>query len=758
MKKLFLIFACLPLLLLAEEKEIPRKILALYDSNFNKDVSATIVHKAAEMPLNHLGLKVHYVDVNQPLPNVNEVEDVLGVLVWSYEWKFEDPKVAKGLLLWLNRLSDEGKKIVVMGAPPFEGETFKLPLSKRNRFWKRLGLKDTDEWVNLTVQTQLEYKNEGLFRFERGYPTVLPTYDRMVPLAKKTECCLLAQEKDFRESVSALVTINDRGAYVANQYAIYWVYGNETAKRGWYINPFAFFEKAFGLEGMARLDTTTLNGRRIYYSHIDGDGWNSRSEIHEYKDEHAISAKVLLDEILKAHPELPVTVGPITADVDPSWYGNEESLQVLKEIADLPQVELASHSFTHPFAWGFFRHYHPHDEYPFAHLYPKGSWLGRGVVAWMRVHMGGYDDTIVEEEYAPSEPKDLHLYNEEYDVPRAYAKKPFSLPLEVHGSVEETNKLVEGKKKVSLYLWSGDCLPFKEALAEVKKEGICNLNGGDSRFDTKFNSYSWVTPLARELDGELQVYSSNSNENTYTDYWRDNFHAFNMLPETFENTESPIRVKPMNIYYHVYSAEKLPGLNAVKQNIEYAKSQEMFPIHAREYSEIVEGFFTARLVDLGEGRVKILDRNSLQTVRFDHAADQAVDFSRSVGVLGQRHYQGSLYVFLDPEVGEPEVALTSLDVLKVEPQEERFYLRSSSWKVTQIKEEGTSLSFEASGYGPLEMSWNAPENGEYEVQIGSAKPFRVGVAYQQLNFKVPLLQKEALPVKISKAKSRRKVG
>ena len=57
----------LPLILLslqigASASPIPRKILVLYDSSYDKETAFLPVHQIAEMPLNHLGFVVVFVD------------------------------------------------------------------------------------------------------------------------------------------------------------------------------------------------------------------------------------------------------------------------------------------------------------------------------------------------------------------------------------------------------------------------------------------------------------------------------------------------------------------------------------------------------------------------------------------------------------------------------------------------------------------------------------------------------------------------
>ena len=115
--------------------------------------------------------------------------------------------------------------------------------------------------------------------------------------------------------------------------------GPGTGRTKWIIDPFAFFQKAFGAELMPIPDVTTLSGRRLWFSHIDGDGWNNMSYIESYRDKPTIAAAVILRELIAPYPDLPVAVGVIGADID-ERYGTPEAARAPRaRLYALPQVE-----------------------------------------------------------------------------------------------------------------------------------------------------------------------------------------------------------------------------------------------------------------------------------------------------------------------------------------------------------------------------------------------------------------------------------
>src|SRR5439155_995443 len=99
-------------------------------------------------------------------------------------------------------------------------------------------------------------------------------------------------------------------------------------------------------EDWPRPDVTTLNGRRLFYSHIDGDGMRNVSEVRP----QALSGEIIHDEILSKVP-LPISVSVVVAEVDPELLGSARTQGLARAMFALPNVEAASHSFTHPLDW-----------------------------------------------------------------------------------------------------------------------------------------------------------------------------------------------------------------------------------------------------------------------------------------------------------------------------------------------------------------------------------------------------------------------
>ncbi len=93
--------------------------------------------------------------------------------------------------------------------------------------------------------------------------------------------------------------------------------------------------------------------------------------------------------------------------------------------------------------------------------------------------------------------------------------------------------------------------------------GVLNMNGGDTLITRADPSLTRVAPLGIPRGRHYQVYAPNQNENVYTELWRGPYYGYERVIETFELTELPRRLKPVNIYYHAYSATKTASLAAL---------------------------------------------------------------------------------------------------------------------------------------------------------------------------------------------------
>ncbi len=704
---------------------VPRTVLALYDSRYSEHPRSTPIHNLAEMPLNHLGLIVRYHDIRSGLPPLSSLSDVRGVVTWFTTEGLPQPVA---YLRWLDRLADAGKRVVIISAlGALRDDTgAPVPLDEINRTMGRLGWRYDGGWHTTTAGVRYVRLDDAMLGFERPLPVVVPPYATVRATAPDAKVALRVEMPSRGNTASDLVIVTPRGGVVAPGYAYFSDQMGGREFRQWYLDPFEFFRAALATDEVPKPDTATLSGRRIYYSHIDGDGWRNLTQIEPYRSQHVIAARVVRDALIAAAPDLPVTVGAIVGDLDRSWMGTEESLAVARDIYAFPHVEAAIHTYSHPLDWESFD-----DE-------ARGTRQQR-LRDGRTEHLSGPDI----------------VHGGGGAKPRSYETRPFSVTTEIDEASAFVNRLLPAGKRVRLVQWTGDTRPFREVLLRTRRAGLANINGGDTRFDREFPSAAWVSPLAERVGGELQVYASNSNENTYTDLWRDRFFGFSFLTKTVQNTGAPRRLKPFNLYYHMYSGERLSSLNAVLANLAFARSLPLAPIETSRFSRIVEGFFSATLEEAGPRAWRVRNRGALQTIRFDGVAQTAVDFARSHGVVGQRHELDSLFVALDEAAETPLVVLKSVSASTGEPHEDVPYLVESRWRVRDMHVEAATLRFVTQGYGPGEASWQWPFSPAVEVRwraaSGRTGGLRLDAVDGRLVVRLPQLTAERVDVTIAPA-------
>jgi len=717
----------------------PRTVLVLYlqseepEPNLNPNQAENYI----EMPLNQLGLKIALFDLEKGTPNYEAYDDLRGIFAW-----LQNTATIKDPVAFLDTLKEQiqkGIKFVTFGSLSFDQSDPQLvPIlsEKVAEIYKLIGLEDTGRAMEKDFRTTIASLDKKMVGFEYPLKAFTAPYDVMLPV--KGTSYLDVHIPDVEGSRSSVVFTSPLGGYVASGWELY---TDESGKRDtvqWLLNPFLFFKAAYSTENLPKPDPTTLSGRRVFYSQIDGDGFYNVSLISPYYEQFKLSPEVLLQEIFIPYSDFPFAFAPIAAEIDKTWIATDTGIDLVKRILERPNIEIGSHTLSHPFFWEFFEHYTEAEELPYLSHYPYGSWLDikKASRLWsLRLFKDKANDPNLDVggEYGPKE----------FVIPRAYANYPFNLKDEMMGSVERINKIVAPPDKTcDIYQWSGNALPFEAALALVREGGVANINGGDTRFDTTFPSYSWVAPLGRLVGQERQIYASASNENTYTDLWTDKYFAYRQVLETYWNTNVPIRVKPVDLYFHCYSGERLGSLGALKTILDDLRTMNPCCVKTSHYSKMAEGFYSTVFEKLGEKKWKVLNRGELQTIRFDQSSDMAVNWETSLGVIGQRHFQGSLYVALEPTEHEATIELASLGNVASSPVvAPRPYLLESRSPVSNFQVVGNQFSVETDGFGPLEISFVVPDVGKYEVYLDNARQV-VETSQHLLTIHAPKLPKE----------------
>lgn len=419
----------------------------------------------------------------------------------------------------------------------------------------------------------------------------------------------------------------------------------------WAMDPVKLFAQALQLPSIPVPSATTENGSRLWFTHIDGDGMIERTRFRP--DEYAV--ETLYKDILMRY-RVPHSISVIVGEVSKNGVAPEISQRMetaVKKIFSLKHVEPASHSYSHPFKW----------------------------------------KKITEAENDPSE---YHLKIKGYE---------FSLDQELQGSLDYINTyLTPSDKNASMLFWTGDCNPPENVLALADETEILTINGGDTTIQKSAPWLSYIAPMSVKKGLYRRINAPMENENVYTGNWISPKWGFRKVIETFELTNSPRRYKPINIYYHFYSASLTPSIEALKSVYDYVLKQKALPLYASEYVYIAKDFYRTSISQVEDGWL-IRNRGDLKTVRITKDAGYP-DLERSTGIIGFQDDVDGRYIHLD---GSGEYQLYLSDVSPKFP-----FLIESNGRVVKAQKQSVTLK----SYVPLRMRWFVPSS--CELQASSA--------------------------------------
>ncbi len=428
------------------------------------------------------------------------------------------------------------------------------------------------------------------------------------------------------------------GGYALFPYTTADLPGENNGSR-WLINPIVFLRQALRLDPAVPVpDLTTEGGRRMLMAHIDGDGFASAVERPGAPD----SGVVLRDEILKRYP-IPTTLSLIEGETGAAGMYPDRSARYEKtarELFALPWVEAASHSFSHPFDWG----------------------------------KAAADDS--------GEHYHLAIPGYSYDVRR-----------EISGSLDYINRLTPPGRPARLFLWTGNCVSTPEALAEVRRAGVLNMNGGDTIITRERNSWTLIAGPGIPRETGYQVFAPNQNENVYTHEWTGPYYGFRRVIETFELTETPYRLKPVDIYYHVYAVTKTASLKALKDVYDWAAAQPLTPVHVTDYVRKVLDFNDFTVARTPEG-YRLRGNGDLRTVRLPATGDSP-DFAASRGVAGMAPGPQARYVHLTGD----DALLAFGPAARPLP-----YVESANARIDRLVRDADGLRLDIRGESPLDIT------------------------------------------------------
>lgn len=417
----------------------------------------------------------------------------------------------------------------------------------------------------------------------------------------------------------------------------------------WILDPFQFLQTTLDLTPMPVADATTENGSRYWMTQIDGDAFMNRAAF----PGTPFTGQVMLDRILRRY-RVPFTVSVITGEIAPDGLYPEltdELVPIARDIFKLPWVEIGTHTFSHPFDWLALK---------------EGDLAGQGKTAT------GFA----------------------YNLPiKGYH---FSLEKEIAGSTQWINThLAPPGKQVKSVLWTGEALPPAEGLAIADRLNLANINGGNTHVTRDNPTLTDVSAMLRPAGSHLQVYAPVINENVYTNDMTGPFWGFKRVIETYKLTDTPRRLKPIDIYFHFYSAGQPASLNALTDVFDYVQTQQTLPIYTSTYTGIARNWYDVGIARNLNGGWRITGATQMRTLRLP-ASMGWPDMAASDGVVGVRDLEQGRYVALS---GAPRVTLRLDNHAPSQP-----HVRRSNGRVTRWGQSGDTTTLQmASEVVPLQI-------------------------------------------------------
>lgn len=620
----------------------------------------SMIHKLAEMPIQYLGGHVRYFNLSKGLPSEQWSKDCRAILVWQTE--FGKPLVAGRELQWINYLRTQlkqGKRLLLLENPGFNTDLVYQKGEIQNAYLqllKEMGFEFKRSW---TAQQKAQILDP---RACQGESPKTPSPRRWISLQNKSDWqgrCL-AQDPSQAASTAPLIWTGSKGALASPgsliRSGVVKNGKNDDAWFQWHIDPFSFFNEALGLSLVPKWENSLRLGKRIFFAHVDGDGFMN----HSVSNPQLWTSQILKDSILLRYPGYPIAISVIGAEVNPEYLGDAQSQKRLLELWRLPQVEASSHTFSHPFV------YNQTQKQLFRNSY---------------------------ESYALVLPK--HNQNWEY---------------EFKGNTQWLNKIAtQAGKQIKTLQWSGNCLPDALALRLSREAGIGNINGGDNRLDRNYASVSGLSPLGFEFRSELQVYAVNSNETIYSEGWTWQYQGLERVIETWQRTGYPRLLKPVNLYFHFYALDHNESLASFRRIFQWLDQNDLFPLELSQYTRIVQNAYKASIDSLGHGEWLLSPTTPLSTIRISTQLGYPNDTDPNLlGYLRQGHLT---YLYLE----QAKQTLISFGPNKPHS----LLVQSANGALSQVKRSSETWQAVFNSFRKGQICFQLPDSKAYTLSVNS---------------------------------------
>src|SRR5687768_2458772 len=590
----------------------PRRLLAIANGTAAQQMDQELFKHAA-MPLEYLGLALDYWYIDHsPLPIEPLVGRYAGVIVWLGDENENGTSRYENVCARLQTEVDAGLPVVFMGYLP-------SGVACRNLIDYQGSLQPTTSMLEL-----------GSASDRLGRPATAPVVGSGTPdvrVRDRNEAWLTLSDGN---NVYHPVAVGSWGGYALHPHLI-----SETAsgRHEWLLDPFSFFQAAFRLPVQPVFDMTTENGRRLGIVEVRGD------RLFE-KDEHGVEAIDRLRAWIGRNPS-PVTLGVIEAEAN-----SEERRAKVRQLAAMPQVRLASHTYSHPFYWGVFEGKTDADQQPYRYS----------------VFMEGYAAEMTRETAGT--------------IPFLQSMAPRS-PL--------------------LLIWSGDGKPVPAALAAAFKAALPNYGGGGLHWQSGSLSIADLSPALRPTEWGTQVLTPLTGEPLFAQLWYGEALNFSMVSDWNRQLDLGRRLRISSLSIHADALLHARGAELLDQLADEQRKENVLALWLDEYVQRARAFQTASIARDLDGNW-LLFGDALRTVRLP-VAEMTPEISADI--VGYSDRNADRYIYL---ARNHAVLKHKRDAGKVSPAL-RLIDTSAPLKSWHLNDDGSAtLLFEPRGDLTLEVS------------------------------------------------------
>lgn len=534
---------------------MPRRVLAIVDGSPAEQWNQPLFKHLAT-PLEYLGLAIDYWYIDQQgLP----IEPLLGRYSGVVSWLPTDLEGRYGgVCSRLQREADAGLPVVLLGNVPAGVACRRL-----------VGYAGDNQPIThaLTAESahQLLARPEHLPVVGSGTPDV------RVEAPSEPWLTLSGENQRFHP-----VAVTASGGYAVHPHLIN---ENASGQHQWLLDPVAFLRAALRLPLQPAFDLTTENGRRISLLEIRAD------QLFRTDAATGVSAYDKLLSLLNQYQE-PVTIGIIEAEIR-----DDEQKQKVQQLAALPHVRLASHTYSHPFYWPVF--------------------------------IGERD-------------ADEAVYKYSVQVP-GYAAE---LSRETAGTLAFLQSIDD--QAAPLLMWSGDGKAPPAAVAAAEQGDMLHIGGGGLHWQTGALSLADLSPLLKPSDWGIQVLTPLVAEPLFARLWYGELLNYRKVIEWNQLLDGPQRWRPASLSLHADALLRNGAATVIDEAIRQQQREETLPLWLDEFVRRARSFQQASLARDIDGRWQVY-AGELRTLRLPASAG-LVAISNDVAGFREHHEQRYLHL------------------------------------------------------------------------------------------------------------------